>query len=211
MFDFDNLKDKAKVSLSRAALTAKDLADKAGDKAKDVGRIAKLTLEINTEKDVIRKAYSDIGKLYYDTYKDNPDGLFIQLCDEVSLATENISAKEAEITKLKASEGEDDDSIVVEFEEIVDDGECSCGCGCNGDSDLIDFENCCGGTEEGCNCTPEAASADCCCGDDCDCNTPDAAPAEEATCCGGANCDCTPEKTEEAPASCDCGCDEHKA
>ncbi|MGI6028231.1 MAG: hypothetical protein ACOX81_02315 [Candidatus Heteroscillospira sp.] len=123
MFDFNNIKSKVIDSISKAADTTKDLADKASDKAKDVSRIAKLSLEINSEKDVIRKAYSEIGKLYYEMHKDNPEGFFIQLCDEVTLAQENIAAKEAEIAELKAGSSDDDDSITVEFEEVVSDGE----------------------------------------------------------------------------------------
>ncbi len=201
MVDFDNLKDKAKVSLSRAALTAKDLADKAGDKAKDLGRIAKLSLEINSEKDVIRKAYSDIGKLYYDTYKDNPDGLFIQLCDEVSLAVENISAKEAEITKLKTSGDDDDDSIVVEFEEIVNEGEGGCCCG--GD---MDSEECCCGDD--CDCTPKADEENCCTDDEnceCGCGCNETAEAEVCDCGCGCN-----ETAEAEVCDCGCGCEEEK-
>ena len=124
MFDFNNIKSKVMDSINKAADTTRDLADKATDKAKDVSRIAKLTLEINSEKEVIRKAYAEIGKLYYETHKDEPEGFFIQLCDEVTLAQENIAAKEAEIAALKAGDGQDDDdSITVEFEEVVADGE----------------------------------------------------------------------------------------
>lgn len=120
MFDFNNFKSKVMDSINKAADTTKDLADKAADKAKDVSRVAKLTLEINSEKDVIRKAYSEIGKLYYETHKDSPEGFFIQLCDEVTLAQENIAAKESEISDLKTSSSDDDDdSITVEFEEVV--------------------------------------------------------------------------------------------
>ncbi len=122
MFDFNNFKSKVIDSISKAADTTKDLADKATDKAKDVSRIAKLTLEINSEKDVIRKAYAEIGKLYYESHKDDPEGFFVQLCDEVTLAKENIAAKEAEIADLKSRDG-NDDSITVEFEEVVSDDE----------------------------------------------------------------------------------------
>ena len=121
MFDFGNFKSKMKDSFSKAADVTKDLAEKTADKAKDASRIAKLSLEIGSEKDVIKKAYAEIGKLYYETHKDDPEGFFIQLCDEVTLALENIAAKEAEIAELKAGSGDDDDdSIVVEFEEIIE-------------------------------------------------------------------------------------------
>ena len=126
MFDFDNFKAKFKESVNKVADSTKEFADKAADKAKDASRIAKLTLEINSEKDVIKKAYSEIGKLYYETHKDDPEGFFIQLCDEVTLAQENIAAKEAEIAELKAGSDDEDDSITVEFEEIVEAEEPCC-------------------------------------------------------------------------------------
>ena len=138
MFDFNNFKSKVIDSINKAADTTKDFADKATDKAKDVSRIAKLSIEISSEKDVIRKAYSEIGKLYYETHKNEPEGFFIQLCDEVTLAMENIAAKEAEIAELKSSSSIDDDdnSIVVEFENIVSDDEhTDCCCNCSDDCD----------------------------------------------------------------------------
>ena len=125
MFDFDSFKAKFKEGVNKVADSTKEFADKAADKAKDASRIAKLTLEINSEKDVIKKAYSEIGKLYYETHKDDPEGFFIQLCDEVTLAQENIAAKEAEIAELKAGNDEDD-SITVEFEEIDEADEPCC-------------------------------------------------------------------------------------
>jgi len=96
---------------------AKDVADKAADTAKAGSRIAKLNIEIATERDNMKKTYLEIGKLYYDTHKDDPEGFFIQLCEEIALAEKNIANKQAEIDALKA---DDDDSIEVEFEEIID-------------------------------------------------------------------------------------------
>lgn len=178
MINFDNIKSKVITAVGVAADTTKDIADKASDKARDVSRIAKLTFEIGSEKDVIKKAYSEIGKLYYDTYKENPEGFFIQLCDEVTLAMENIAAKEAEIATLKESSSIDDDSITVEFEEIVDEDieevdisdmdddmsdisaddfeadDCDCACSCHDDGD-------CDCAEGECKCT----DGECCCED----------------------------------------------
>ena len=124
---FDATKDIAE----KAADATKDIAEKAADKAKAGGRIAKLNIEIATERDNMKKTFIEIGKLYYDTHKDDSDGFFIQLCEEIALAEKNIADKEAEIAELKAEKA--DDSIEVEFEEIVAEeeaavGECSCGC-----------------------------------------------------------------------------------
>jgi hypothetical protein len=106
----------------------------AADKAKAMGRIAKLTGEINGEKDTMKKAYIEIGKLYYETHRNDSDGFFIQLCDEITVAMESIAAKEAEIAELKASisdfsELSGSSDVDVEFESVVAKEEkCSCGC-----------------------------------------------------------------------------------
>ena len=78
-------------------------------------------MEIAGEKENMKKAYIEIGKLYYDTHKDDPEGFFIQLCDEVSLAQKNIADKEAEIEALKLTEDEPvaDIEIDIEFEKVV--------------------------------------------------------------------------------------------
>ncbi len=143
MADFNSFKDKLLAKIGQTAEAAKDIAGKAADstrdfagkaaeKAKAGSRIAKLNIEIAGEKENMKKTYIEIGKLYYDTHKDDPEGFFIQLCEEIALAEKNIADKEAEIAELKAKDA--DDSIEVEFEEIVAEdeaaAECCCGCDC---------------------------------------------------------------------------------
>lgn len=124
MKDFNEIKNKLLSSIGKAADAGKDLAEKAADKAKAGTRIAKLSVEIATEKENMKKAYIEIGKLYYDTHKDDPEGFFIQLCDEVALAQKNIADKEAEIEELKA-DAENTADVEVEFEEVVAEEECA--------------------------------------------------------------------------------------
>lgn len=119
--EINEIKDKVISSVGTAVDTGRDIAGKAVDMAKAGVRIAKLNMEISTEKENLRKTYIEIGKLYYDTHKDDPEGFFIQLCDEVALSEKNIADKEAEIAELKAGElGED---VSVEFENVVADEE----------------------------------------------------------------------------------------
>ena len=131
MADMNELKDKVVGTLGNVADITKTIASAAADKAKAMGRIAKLTMEINGEKDAIRKAYLEIGKLYYETHRGDPDGFFVQLCDEVALANDSIAAKEKEISELKTvvSDFGGDGDIQVDFEDIVSEGEDSCSCG----------------------------------------------------------------------------------
>lgn len=134
--DFNGLKDKLLSKIGQATENAKDFADKAADTTKDIaskaavkakagGRIAKLNLELAQEKETMKKAYLEIGKLYYDTHKDDAEGFFIQLCEEVAAAEKAIADKEAEIAELKEEFSSKDPDVDVEFEEIVAEDEAS--------------------------------------------------------------------------------------
>ena len=130
--DFNELKNKVLSTLGKGVDSAKDLAGKGVDGAKDLAgkgaemvktgsRIAKLNMEISSEKENMKKAFLEIGKLYYDTHKDDPEGFFIQLCDEVAISEKNIADKQVEIDELKAGDAGED--ISVEFESVVADEE----------------------------------------------------------------------------------------
>ncbi len=130
MSDFYELKKKVADTLGTAAEVTKDIAAKTADYAKgfaqktadvtkSVSHIAKLKVEIGSEKDAVRKAYLEIGKLYYETNKEEPGGVFTQLCDEITLAMENIDAKEYEIDELKNYLRQNGSDVDVEFEDIT--------------------------------------------------------------------------------------------
>ena len=132
MADFNDFSKKASNFAANAAGKARDLAAFAADKAKRVGRIAKLNLDISSEKESIRRAYTDIGKLYYEMHKDAPEGFFVQLCEEITASETAISQKEAEINVLKESfkdtddpeyEDADFDTVVSETETKADEEE----------------------------------------------------------------------------------------
>ncbi len=148
MADINEFKERFVNTFETVADKTKVFAGMAADKAKAMARVAKLTLEINGEKDAMKKAYIEIGKLYYEKHREDPDGFFVQLCDEVTMAMESIAAKEAEIAALKAeiSDFGGGDDVDVEFESVVakdEDGCCgcgsadtdTCGCGCSDDSE----------------------------------------------------------------------------
>lgn len=153
MADFTEIKEKVMSALGTVADSTKELAGKAADKAKSAARIAKLSVEINGEKDSIKKAYLEIGKLYYEMNRENPDGFFAQLCDEITVANAEIAAKEAEIADLKAYGigGAENADVEVEFTEC---------------EAAEEAEACCT-AEEAKVCCPETvedAAGDCCCG-----------------------------------------------
>lgn len=130
MADINEFKEKVMGTIGVVADKTKDIAAKASDKAKQAARIAKLSVEIGNEKENMKKAYIEIGKLYYETHKDDTEGFFVQLCDEITLSQNSIAAKEAEIAELKSDIRDfSDGDIEVEFQEVVsqdEDSACAC-------------------------------------------------------------------------------------
>ena len=116
----NDFKDKVLSTLGKATDGAKDLAGIAVDKAKSGGRIAKLSMEAASAREEVKKTYLEIGKLYYDTHKDDPEGFFIQLFEEVRVAEENIAAKEEELASLREALKEGALEVRVEIERVVD-------------------------------------------------------------------------------------------
>ena len=115
----------------RAADATRGIAGVAAEKAKAGGRIAKLTMDIAREKEDMKKTFLEIGKLYYDTHKDAPEGFFSQLCEEIALAEKSVAAKQAELDELKAGfTTPEDPDVEVEFEEIVGEAEAEAECCC---------------------------------------------------------------------------------
>ncbi len=154
MADINDIKDTVLSTLGTVAGKAMDIADKTRETAKGVARIAKLSMEVNNEKAAVDKAYIEIGKLYYETRKDNPDGFFVQLCDEITLARENIDRLNEEIAALKAGDDKCCGDVEVEFTEVSDD----------------EFEDAPAAEEKCCCGEAPAAEEKCCC---------EEAPAEE--------------------------------
>ncbi|HBD86183.1 MAG TPA: hypothetical protein DC001_02005 [Clostridiales bacterium] len=116
MSEYDNFKESLKSTFYGVADMAKNLVSTAGDKAKSLTRIAKLTMDINAEKENTKKVFAEIGKLYYETNLGSPGDFFVQLFDEVSLANDQIMSMEAELAALKSSLS---DSGVCDFEDVV--------------------------------------------------------------------------------------------
>ena len=119
MADINEIRDKVFSKIGAMADVTKDAAAKTADRAKNMARIAKLSVDITGEKDTIKKAYAEIGKLYYESHRNDPEGIFAQLCEEVTLSVDSISMKEAQIAEIKESFSDKDSEIEVEFEEVV--------------------------------------------------------------------------------------------
>lgn len=121
-------KEKSLDFADKAKDASVDFAGKAKSKAKATARIAKLNFEIKTEENSIEKAYREIGRLYYETCGDKPEGFFVQLCEEVTACVDHIAEMEAEIAAIKASgevpeDADDFEQVVAEAEDDADDAD----------------------------------------------------------------------------------------
>jgi hypothetical protein len=84
-------------------------------KSKQLAEIAKLRANCLSEEEAIKKAYIEIGKLYYAERGDAPEGAYVALCSRISKAKDTIAQNHAEIEAMKESKDFDGD-IVLDYE-----------------------------------------------------------------------------------------------
>lgn len=108
---FETLKEKA-VDLGRAGVA----------KSKDLAEITKLSMSNVSEEETIKKAYAEIGRIYYAERGMAPDAAYVALCEKISRAKANIEENKARIAELKESGkiGDEDmpQSETVDAEEV---------------------------------------------------------------------------------------------
>lgn len=104
----DNLKEKATDLAQSGVATSKKLAE-----------IAKLKTNNMAEEDAIKKAYVEIGKLYYAEHGQSPDGAYAAACEKITASRAAIEANNDRIAELKES-GADDGEAIVETEDFAD-------------------------------------------------------------------------------------------
>ena len=106
IFDtLDTLKDKAA-----------DLAQAGVAQSKRLAEIAKLKMANLSEEDAIKKAYLEIGRLYYAEHAAAPDGAYADACERITAARAAIETNKDRIAQLKAA-GDDEDEVEV-VEEV---------------------------------------------------------------------------------------------
>lgn len=81
-----------------------DLAQTGMAKSKQLAEIAKLKTANMSEEDAIKKAYLEIGKLYYAERGLTPEGAYVALCERITSSKCSIQENNARITELKEKE-----------------------------------------------------------------------------------------------------------
>ena len=173
--DLESVKDKA-VVLAQSGVTkakeltgtgitkAKELAGAGAAKARELSEIGKLKVQNSTEQEAIRKAYSDLGKLYYAEHGSEPEASYVELCQRITDSLAHISYNNERIADIKAA-GRSKDGADAEAEEPVDEepeaGE-SCCCEAEKAEELVSETPCCCSEESAAE-TP-VSETPCCCG-----------------------------------------------
>ena len=133
MSDYNDLLNSLKAAAGSAANMARDFAESAGEKARDLAgnagekarllaRLAKLYREANSKRSERDEAYTEIGRLYFESAdKKNPGERYVRLFDRVMLANAAIERAEAEMREC--ADALSDHGVEVDFEHVVDDAE----------------------------------------------------------------------------------------
>lgn len=103
---FDNLKDRAT-----------DLAQAGVAQSKRLAEIAKLKMANMAEEDAIKKAYVEIGKLYYAEKGATPDGAFAAACEKITASKAVIETNNERLAELKQP-GDPEPEAEVEAEAV---------------------------------------------------------------------------------------------
>lgn len=91
-----------------------DLAQAGAAKAKELAEIAKLKVCNASEEDTIRKAYIEIGKLYYAERGMAPDASFAAMCEKITASKEKIAYNKQKIADIKAAGNLSDEEVPEE-------------------------------------------------------------------------------------------------
>ena len=105
---FDSLKDRA-VDLAQAGVA----------QSKRLAEIAKLKMDNMSQEDVVKKAYLEIGKLYYAERGLSPDGAYAAACGRITAARAAIESNKARIDELKQPGDPEDNDVEEDLFEIT--------------------------------------------------------------------------------------------
>ena len=88
------------------------------ERTKQYGSMAKLSYEMNSEREELKKVYQEIGRLYYEDNKDAPEGLYAPLFAQVEKLSKSIERKKCEREDIKENVIGTQKDIEVEIDEL---------------------------------------------------------------------------------------------
>lgn len=125
-FDFEKLKETVSELAQSGVAKAKELTDVALDKGKELGELGKLKLSNTTEKENIKKAYLELGRLYFAEKGHAPEAAYADLCQRVQAAQDKIAYNNQRMADIRAAGRgvEEDDDLLLDCDfSYVDEAE----------------------------------------------------------------------------------------
>ena len=87
--------------------------------AKRLVEIAKLKTSNLAEEGSIKKAYAELGRLYYAEHGNTPEGAYAAACERITVSRELIQANNDRIAELKsAAEAEGEVIVDADFQDV---------------------------------------------------------------------------------------------
>ena len=78
-------------------------AQAVGERAKYASRMTRLTVDCNAELERVKRTYTEIGRLYYENYRDTADAFLAELCQQVTDANAHVAEMEAQMDELRSA------------------------------------------------------------------------------------------------------------
>ena len=101
---FNDLGKKIGGAAEVAAEKAKVAAGAAADKAKEIAEVTKLNNEISAEQKQIEKLYLEIGKIIFESDKNDQNSLVAEQCQKILACEKNVAELNIKIQHLKAGD-----------------------------------------------------------------------------------------------------------
>ena len=97
-----------------------DLAQAGVAQSKRLAEIAKLKVSNLGEEDTIKKAYIELGKLYYAEHGSAPEGAYASACEKITAARAAIETNNDRIAQLKSSGDEEimEEAVFTQAETV---------------------------------------------------------------------------------------------
>ncbi len=99
---FDTFKEKATDLAQSGVAMGKELAQSGVAKSKELAEIGKLKLDNAAEEDAIKKAYIELGKLYYAERGMTPEPAYAALCEKITASKAVIESNDARADEIRA-------------------------------------------------------------------------------------------------------------
>ncbi len=122
--DFDDIREKALDLAQTGVAKAKEFTDAAIDKGRTLMEIGKLKVQNTTERETIKKAYLELGKLYYAERGSAPEAAYAGSCAKITAAQAKIDYNNERIADIKAASGLSDQEVQdVEPRDVEEDAD----------------------------------------------------------------------------------------